>query len=161
MHTFETTGARSTLRFHDLPGRGTPILFLHGMGCASSADYPEVACQTPLQGRRRILVDLLGSGYSDRPATFSYTVEAHAQVVVELIRRLGLGRLHLFGHSMSGAVAIVVARALSRRVARLVLSEPNLDPGGRQHQPGDCRPESGGLRRPRSRRPDPPQPPPG
>jgi pimeloyl-ACP methyl ester carboxylesterase len=130
MPTFAVRGGSARLHYHDLPGRGGPLVFLHGMGCASSCDYPQVACAPALQGRRRVLLDLLGSGYSDRPADFDYTVRAHAQIVAEFIRALELHSVCLYGHSMSGAIAIVVARLLSDRVSRLVLSEPNLDPGG-------------------------------
>jgi len=130
MSVFASRVARASLFYQDLPGRGSPILFLHGMGCASSYDYPDVANAAPLRGRRRILLDLLGSGFSDRPAPFDYTVNAHARVVIEFLRALELGPVCLYGHSMSGAIAIVVAQRLQGRVRRLVLSEPNLDPGG-------------------------------
>jgi pimeloyl-ACP methyl ester carboxylesterase len=100
------------------------------MGCASSCDYPQVAAQRALARRRRILVDLLGSGFSDRPARFGYTVGAHARVVAEFIRDMRLRRVCLYGHSLSGSVAITVAWILRNRISRLVLSEPNLDPGG-------------------------------
>lgn len=100
------------------------------MGCAASCDYPEVAAAPPLRNRRCILPDLLGSGYSDQPLGFSYSMRAHAKTVVELIRHLRLPKVCLYGHSMSGAVAIVAAEMLGKRVSRLVLSEPNLDPGG-------------------------------
>ena len=116
MLTFTPKNVGATLRYFDLPGRGVPLLFLHGMGCASSSDYPRVAAAPQLQQRRRILIDLLGSGYSDRPTRFPYTVQAHATSVSGLIRHLGLPAVHPYGHSMSGAVAIVVAHRLSRRV---------------------------------------------
>ena len=130
MPAFTSRRAGARLHYLDLPGSGTPLVFLHGMGCASSCDYPQVASAQPLQRRRRILVDLLGSGYSDRPAGFDYTVRAHADVVVELVQALELRSVYLYGHSMSGAIAIIVAKALADRVRGLVLSEPNLDPGG-------------------------------
>lgn len=130
MSSFSSGVAGARLFYEDLAGKGAPLLFLHGMGCASSFDYPEVADAAPLRRRRRILVDLLGSGYSDRPSDFDYTVSAHARVVAELVRALNLPSVCLYGHSLSGAIAIVVARSLRDRVARLVLSEPNLDPGG-------------------------------
>jgi pimeloyl-ACP methyl ester carboxylesterase len=130
MPRFKSRTAGAGLFYQDLLGRGRPLVFLHGMGCASSCDYTEVAAAPLLQRRRRILLDLLGSGYSDRPNSFPYTVGAHAQIVAEFIRALGLGSVCLYGHSLSGAVAIAVAALLPNRVIRLVLSEPNLDPGG-------------------------------
>jgi pimeloyl-ACP methyl ester carboxylesterase len=73
------------LRYHDLPGSGVPLLFVHGLGCASSSDFPRVAADPALAGRRRLLLDLLGAGFSDRPDDFAYSVAAHAQTVAGLI----------------------------------------------------------------------------
>lgn len=129
MRTLKLSAQSATLRFHDIPGAGTPLVFIHGLGCASSCDYPRVIADSALMKRRRILVDLLGSGYSDRPECFGYRVEDHARIVVELIQSLGT-EVDLFGHSMGGAVAIVAATMVPGRVRRLVLAEPNLDVGG-------------------------------
>lgn len=118
------------LRYHDLPGTGTPLLFIHGLGCASSSDFPRVAADPALAGRRRLLLDLLGAGFSDRPTEFSYTVAAHAATVAGLIAHLGLPQLDIVGHSMGGAVAIAASSLCPDKVARLVLLEPNLDAGG-------------------------------
>jgi pimeloyl-ACP methyl ester carboxylesterase len=77
-----------------------------------------------------LLVDLLGSGFSDHPADFGYTVDAHARTVAELARHLSLDAIDLFGHSMGGSIAIVAAGLLDDRVRHLVLAEPNFEPGG-------------------------------
>lgn len=118
------------LRYHDLGGEGIPLLFVHGLGCTGSYDYPAVAGNPYLAGRRRLLVDLLGSGYSDRPLDFSYSVEAHASTLFALVDALSLQSVDVYGHSMGGAIAIALAGLCGHRLRRLVLSEPNLDPGG-------------------------------
>jgi pimeloyl-ACP methyl ester carboxylesterase len=118
------------IRFHHLPGVGAPLVFIHGLGCASSCDYPPVARDAALASRRTVLVDLLGSGFSDKPDAFAYSISAHARVLVALIDALGVETCDLYGHSMGGAVALVAATMLPTRVEHLVLSEPNLDPGG-------------------------------
>ncbi len=130
MKEFRSVKAQATLRYHEIPGKGHPIIFLHGMGCASSCDYPQVVSASPLRGRRAMLVDLLGSGFSDNPMTFSYSVSDHAAVIEELIMTLELGKVHLYGHSLGGSIAIEVATLCKNRVASLIVSEPNLDPGG-------------------------------
>src|SRR5260370_14340777 len=66
MRVLELAGQNAMLRFLDVPGSGTPLVFIHGLGCASSCDYPQVIADPALTGRRSILVDLLGSAYSDR-----------------------------------------------------------------------------------------------
>lgn len=130
MKSFSVPGTESRLLYHDLAGEGPPLLFVHGLGCASSCDYPAVAAAPALRGRRMLLVDLLGAGFSDRPQAFGYTIQDHAGSVVALIEALGLARIVLFGHSMGGAVAITAASMLGGRLHRLVLGEPNLLPGG-------------------------------
>lgn len=143
MRAFELPGLPSSLRFHDLPGEDPPILFIHGLGCASSCDYPRVAADPALAGRRMLLVDLLGFGFSDRPEDFGYAVEDHADTVSALLEGLGLAAVDVFGHSMGGAVAIAVAARNRERVRRLVVSEPNLDPGGGPFsRPMAARPEA-------------------
>lgn len=118
------------IRFHDIPGPGRPLVFLHGLGCASSSDYPRVAADPALAGRRFLLVDLPGYGFSARPAAFPYTVEDQAAAIAELLHRLGAPDYDLFGHSMGGSIAIVIASLMPHRIAHLVVAEPNLDSGG-------------------------------
>lgn len=130
MKAFDVPELAARLMYHELPGSGTPIIFIHGLGCAGSCDYPGVASQPSLAGRRMILVDLLGSGFSDRPENFDYSIESHAGIVASLISEICPDSVDLFGHSMGGAIAIATAARLGSRVRRIALSEPNLDPGG-------------------------------
>ena len=122
--------ANAHLRYHDLAGAGTPCIFVHGLGCAASCDYPQVAFDPALTGRRMLLVDLLGSGFSDRPDGFSYSIRGQARTIAALVEHIGVGAVDIFGHSMGGAIAIEAARLLGDQVQHLVLSEPNLDAGG-------------------------------
>ncbi len=130
MRRFGVPDTSALLRYHDLPGEGRPLVFVHGLGCASSSDYPRVAAEPALAGRRRLLVDLLGSGFSDAPGSFGYTVSDHARVLGALLDSLALETLDVYGHSMGGAIAIELAASDPGRVRHLVLSEPNLDAGG-------------------------------
>ncbi|WP_168769117.1 alpha/beta fold hydrolase [Yoonia maricola] len=109
-----------------------PIIFLHGLGCASSFEYPSIATAEPLADKHSILVDFFGSGYSDWPSGFGYRIEDHAQVIYELVEHLGFDVVDLYGHSLGGTVAIETAGLLKDRVRHLVLSEANLDSGGGQ-----------------------------
>lgn len=117
-----------SVRYFDLPGAEPPLVFLHGLGCASSFEYPVVMADPALSGRRALLVDLLGAGYSDRPDDFGYSVEDHAAYLNEMLVALDLRDIVLFGHSLGGAVAICLAGLLKRRLRQLILTESNLDP---------------------------------
>lgn len=120
----------SRLRYHDLEGDQIPILFIHGLGCASSFDYPQVATAKELKSHRKILVDLLGSGYSDKPDSFGYTMDEHAQCIDMFIHSIQLQECILYAHSMGGAIAVSLANRLGSRIKGIIISEGNLDSGG-------------------------------
>lgn len=105
MREYFVKRAGAYLRYLDLPGDEAPILFIHGLGCAGSFDYPEVAAQKSLTAHRRILIDFFGSGYSDKPSDFSYFVTDHAECLRELVESLKLESIILVGHSLGGPVA--------------------------------------------------------
>ena len=115
------------LRYQDFCGDKEAILFIHGLGCASSYKYPTVVSCNSLREHRCILVDLLGAGYSDKPKDFDYSVSSHAAYLKEFIKSLKLGSFILFGHSMGGAVAIELG-AICDNISKLILSESNLEP---------------------------------
>lgn len=117
-----------SMRYQDFPGNECPILFIHGLGCAGSFDYPQVATQNKLKKHRCIIVDLLGAGYSDKPSDFEYSVSAHASYPKNFVDDLELKNLIIFGHSLGGAVAIELAARCGENVSQLILSESNLDP---------------------------------
>lgn len=130
MHSFYSLIAAARVRWLDLPGQGMPVVFIHGLGCASTWEYPRIVTDPAFGGRHAILIDLPGYGYSVRPDAWDYRTSSQAQVVVELLDAIGLTHLDLYGHSMGGSIAIEVASLLPSRVQTLAVSEPNFTPGG-------------------------------
>jgi pimeloyl-ACP methyl ester carboxylesterase len=114
-----------------LPGAEPANVFLHGIG-RSSTTLAHIAANERLRGHRALLVDLLGFGISDKPADFSYTLDDQAEAVVRLLDATSVPGCRLIGHSLGGAVAILVAARRPDLVAALVVAEGNLDPGGAQ-----------------------------
>jgi len=124
----EDLGCR--VRWIDFTGATPARLFIHGLGCAGASDFAHIAAHPRLYGHRSLLIDLLGFGFSDRPGAFSYSMAAHARVAAAVLDHLGLTGVDVVGHSMGGAVAVLLAHARPELVARLVLCEPNLRAGG-------------------------------
>jgi pimeloyl-ACP methyl ester carboxylesterase len=58
MNSFYSQYAGCTVRWQDLPGSGDPVVFIHGLGCASSYEYPRIVCDARFGARRAILIDL-------------------------------------------------------------------------------------------------------
>ena len=100
-------------------GRGEAVVLIHGWN-GSTFDYryviPELA-----QRWRVVAVDLIGFGYSERPAKGDYSLAAQARVVRLVMDRLGIDRATVVGHSMGGGVAMCLAGDAPERVSRLVL----------------------------------------
>lgn len=130
MQSLFSLTAGADVRWHDLPGKGTPVVFVHGLGCASSYEYPRIVADPAFGGRRAILIDLPGYGFSDKPRDYDYSIAHQAEVVIEVINALRLPRCHIYGHSMGGSIAIEVADRLRERMGKLVVSEPNFHAGG-------------------------------
>lgn len=109
-------------RSRETPGRGDPVVFVHGL-LASSATW-EDALATASAGRPAIAVDLPGFGCSDRPWPSDYTVEGQARSLVEFLDARGIRRAVLVGNSLGGAAAMLVAADHPARVEALVLVAP-------------------------------------
>ncbi len=99
-------------------GRGTPIVFLHGV-TDSWFSFSEVLACLP-EGVRGIALTQRGHGGSDRPG--SYRIEDFAGDVVAFLDSLGLESVALVGHSMGSLVAQEVALSRPDRISHLVLA---------------------------------------
>ncbi|MFE6055824.1 alpha/beta fold hydrolase [Kitasatospora sp. NPDC056446] len=116
------------IRWIELPGAEPARLYLHGLGATSPVYFAAAAAHPLLAGRRSLLMDLLGFGISDRPTDFGYTPEEHADAIAAAVAAAGLTRVEVVGHSMGGAIAIVLAHRHPGLVSRLVMVDANLDP---------------------------------
>lgn len=128
MKEYKLRNLGSIMRYSDFPGKKMPIIIIHGLGCAGSFDYTDMSFNPALGEHRKIVVDLLGAGYSDKPVDFPYTVKAHAEYLREFIEDLEIERLIVYGHSLGGAVAIELAALCGEKIEKLILNEPNLEP---------------------------------
>ncbi len=114
------TGAFNT-NAHDL-GQGRPVMFVHGSGPGVSAFanwrlvMPELA-----KTRRVIAPDMVGFGFTDRPAGIAYTMDVWVQQALDVLDALDLSQVDLVGNSFGGALSLALAIRAPERVRRLVL----------------------------------------
>ncbi|MFE1954226.1 alpha/beta fold hydrolase [Streptomyces sp. NPDC059524] len=121
-------GRGSCIRWTETEGEEPARVYVHGLGAASTVYHAHIASRPELAGRRSLFVDLPGHGISDRPADFGYTLEDHADALAAALDAAGVRDAEIVGHSMGGAVAIVLAHRRGDLVSRLVVTEGNLDP---------------------------------
>ncbi|MFF8638767.1 alpha/beta fold hydrolase [Streptomyces pilosus] len=128
MHSAAVTAEGDRIRWVELPGRDPARVYVHGLGATSPAYFTATAVHPLLAGHRSLLVDLLGHGHSDRPTSFAYTLEDHADTLATALRAAGVTGAEVVAHSMGGSVAVVLAARHPDLVSRLVLADANLDP---------------------------------
>ncbi|MFP3515452.1 alpha/beta hydrolase [Pseudomonas sp. SIMBA_077] len=130
MNTWQFDERRNAVRWHDTSPAGTPLIYLHGLGCASSSDYPRVVASLEYLDARSWLVDLPGAGFSDKPNTLDYRSLAQASLLQEWISAQAISEVELFGHSAGAFIALKLAALAPCRVKRLILCAPGLNEYG-------------------------------
>lgn len=107
------------LAYLDLPGTGTPILLVHGIG--SNLDtWGDVPERLAASGARVIAVDLPGHGDSSKEPG-DYSLGALASTLRDLLAHLEVERVHLVGHSLGGGVSLQFQYQWPDRVEAMVL----------------------------------------
>jgi L-proline amide hydrolase len=99
-----------------------PVLCLHG-GPGAAHDYLEPLFGLAETGRRTVLYDQVGCGKSATPPqALDWTVELFVEEVDAVRDALGLERVHVFGNSWGGMLAMEYALTQPEGLASLVLA---------------------------------------
>jgi pyruvate dehydrogenase E2 component (dihydrolipoamide acetyltransferase) len=100
---------------------GEPVVLVHGFGGDKNS---WLFVQQPLaEDRAVIALDLPGHGASDKDVGDG-SLDTLAGVVTGFLDATGIGRAHLVGHSLGGAVIAAAAKAAPDKVASLTLLAP-------------------------------------
>ena len=87
-------------------GEGEAVLLLHGWGARAEIYHSVI---NPLCSHYRVIApDLPGFGDSDEP-TFPYSIEDYACFALELLKTVGIKKVHLVGHSHGGRTVLELA----------------------------------------------------
>jgi pimeloyl-ACP methyl ester carboxylesterase len=116
----DVTASGARLRVAD-SGSGSSVILLHGL-FLDHTTWDGIS-RSLSEHHRVVAPDLPGFGASEKPpvSRFSYQVEAFAEAVADLYAALELGRAHVVGQCLGGAVALVLAARHPELVSKLVL----------------------------------------
>lgn len=107
--------------YHDV-GSGEPVFLIHGSGPGVSAFVNWRFTMPSLSERYRVIApDMVGFGYTERPAGFKYDMDHWVRHIVGVMDALKIERAHVVGNSFGGALALALAIRHPTRVKRLVL----------------------------------------
>jgi pimeloyl-ACP methyl ester carboxylesterase len=103
-----------------VPGGGTPLVLVHGLGDRSEA-WTSMMIELKKAGFHVYALDLLGYGRSPKPADSDYSISTQEKVVVDFIHALGLQKPDIAGWSMGGWVTLKLAIQYPELVDRVVV----------------------------------------
>lgn len=107
--------------YHDV-GSGAPVLLIHGSGPGVSAWANWRLTIPALSGARRVIApDMVGFGFSERPADARYHLDTWVAQAIGLLDALQIERADVVGNSFGGGLALALAIRHPQRVRRLVL----------------------------------------
>ena len=113
-------------------GEGQPILLIPG----AFSTYRHWNRVIPYLSKhyKLLCMDYLGVGDSDKPRSgFSYTIEEQTDLIVEMIETLQISKVHIFGVSYGGAIALNLAARYPEKVDKIISIEGN-GINGNKHQ---------------------------
>ena len=118
-HSIIAAGIRTN--YHDL-GDGHPVLMIHGSGPGVSAWANWRLVMPSLARQARVIApDMVGFGFSDRPAGQRYDMDTWIAQAIGLLDALGIRQTDLVGNSFGGGLALALTIRHPERVRRLVL----------------------------------------
>lgn len=111
-------------------GAGPAILLVHGLG-GQLRHYTYGVEKLLSKNFRVIAVDRPGSGHSLRHAGASASLETQADALAALLDKMGVAKATVVGHSLGGAISLMLAARHPERVNALALVAPlTLTPEG-------------------------------
>lgn len=106
---------------HDL-GSGPPLLMIHGSGPGVTAWANWRLAMPALARQARVIApDMVGFGYTERPAGQRYDMDTWVAQAIGVLDALDVEQADLVGNSFGGALALALTIRHPQRVRRLVL----------------------------------------
>jgi pimeloyl-ACP methyl ester carboxylesterase len=112
-------------------GTGTPLVLLHGNGSMIEDFQSSGLIDLAAKKYRVIAFDRPGFGHSDRPRGTVWTPKAQADLIAAALKRIGVPRAIVLGHSWGTLVAIALALKYPQKVQALILASGYYFPNAR------------------------------
>ena len=123
-HFFRWKHGRVFYKTSGSENSGLPLVFIHGIGAGSSSfmwrkNFDELAKHFSVYA-----LDLLGFGFSDKPAAASYSADLYVELISDFIREVSGYPSNVIASSLGAAYAIRVADEHPELINAMVLNGP-------------------------------------
>jgi pimeloyl-ACP methyl ester carboxylesterase len=103
-------------------GTGTPLVLLHGNGSMIEDFQCSGLIDLAATSYRVIAIDRPGFGHSNRPRSTVWTPAAQANLIAAALKKIGVSRPIILGHSWGTLVALALAVKYPQEARALVLA---------------------------------------
>jgi pimeloyl-ACP methyl ester carboxylesterase len=103
---------------------GPPLIFVHGVGAGASSfmwrkNFDELGRDFQVYA-----FDLLGFGFSDKPASAPYSADLYVELIIDFIREISGFPANVIGSSLGASYAIRVADEHPELINSMILNAP-------------------------------------
>src|SRR6266850_7823737 len=103
---------------------GLPLVFIHGVGAGASSfmwrkNFDELA-----RDFRVYAFDLLGFGFSEKPASAAYSADLYVELITDFIREVSGDPSNVIASSLGAAYAIRIADEHPELINSMILNGP-------------------------------------
>ena len=112
-------------------GTGTPLILLHGNGSMIEDFESSGLIDLAAKQFRVIVFDRPGFGHSERPRATIWTPEAQATLIAAALKKIGVSKAIILGHSWGTLVSLALAINYPQLVQALILTSGYYYPSAR------------------------------
>jgi pimeloyl-ACP methyl ester carboxylesterase len=98
-------------------GKGFPLVLVHGFLGSSQMWKPQIECFK--KNYRVITPDLPGFGKSNKFSS-SNSIITMAKIIIDCLKKRGINKFHLLGHSMGGMIAQEIVKIAENQIFKLI-----------------------------------------
>jgi pimeloyl-ACP methyl ester carboxylesterase len=107
-----------------LNNTAVPIVLVHGIGAGASSFMWRKNFDPLSENFRVYAFDLLGFGFSDKPAAAPYSPDLYVELISDFIREVAGGRANVIASSLSASYVVRVAEEHPELVNAMILNAP-------------------------------------
>lgn len=110
------------IRYFEGSCNGNDLVLIHGLGASAERWFPLVPY---LEKHYHLIIpDLIGFGYSDKPA-INYTVNFFVDFLYDFLESIKIDRFHIVGSSFGGQIVTEYTAEYDKNIQKMILCAPS------------------------------------
>ncbi|PHM29984.1 alpha/beta fold hydrolase [Xenorhabdus innexi] len=145
IHYYNVSTRYARISVLDSGGNGLPVLFIHGNSSSKDVFFHQI--EYFKNDYRVLALDLPGHGLSSNASEprKAYSMPAYAQTVIEVLEKIGINRVVVFGWSLGGHIGLEMLALFPKMIGLMICGTPPVSAGKDSVAQGFCLNDHMGL----------------